>query len=86
MEQTNPPQQPAQLSTSSSMQSISSTASNDQAVNLPQPAEVPQPNANDQAAGAPPPAPPPPPSLSPPVVDEFDEPKCTVLYDFQGEP
>eukprot|EP00112_Aurelia_sp_Birch-Aquarium-sp1_P011318 Seg238.9 transcript_id=Seg238.9/GoldUCD/mRNA.D3Y31 product="Formin-binding protein 1-like" protein_id=Seg238.9/GoldUCD/D3Y31 len=81
MENLSPPPAPASMSNSSSMQSIGDTNSNDSA-----PPPAPPPPQNDIAVPVPPPpsavsGPPVPP---PPPVDEFDEPKCTVLYDFQG--
>ena len=71
------------MSGSSSMQSISSNVSNDHVPAAPPP---PQNNASMPPVVAPtvevtgPPVPPP-----PPLTDEFDEPKCTVLYDFEGK-
>lgn len=84
IEETNPPSQPTKLSSSASVQSFVSVSSAGEVA----PAPV-QPNLDSQLPVSnsdipPPPAPPPPPTLSPPVPDEFDEPKCTALYDFQG--
>lgn len=83
IEQTATPPAPVRISNSSSMQSISSNVSNDHVPaappppqnNMPPVSEVPPPTV--EVTG--PPVPPP-----PPVVDEFDEPKCSVLYDFEG--
>ncbi|XP_065068453.1 cdc42-interacting protein 4 homolog [Rhopilema esculentum] len=82
IEETAPPTMPSKMSGSSSMQSLSSNVSNDHVPAAPPP---PQNNASMPPVGAPtvevtgPPVPPP-----PPLTDEFDEPKCTVLYDFEG--
>lgn len=65
------------------MQSISSSVSND---NVPVAPPPPQNNLSQPTVETPavevagPPVPPP-----PPIQDEFDEPKCTVLYDFEGK-
>ena len=70
------------MSSSTSIQSISSTVSNDVPVAPPPPQnntlQPPVETPTVEVTG--PPVPPP-----PPLQDEFDEPKCTVLYDFEGK-
>ena len=80
IEQTATPTAPASISTSSSMQSLSSNVSNDHVPAAPPPPENEMPVPSVETIEVPgPPVPPP-----PPIHDEFDEPKCTVLYDFEG--
>eukprot|EP00794_Sanderia_malayensis_P016039 gene16039-17661_t len=82
VEQTAAPAQPVKLSNSASSASVSSAHSNEQANGSGPPMNDAQSNSNDGQA-APPPAPPPPSTVTP-QADEFDEPKCSVIYDFQA--
>lgn len=79
IEESATPVPPASMSGSSSMQSISSNISNDVPDVLPPPKNDSIPTVEVTVGLPGPPVPPP-----PPLQDEFDEPKCSVLYDFEG--